>query len=194
MASTARTVINRKTGFGREYIEYSDGSQWTRKIDRKTKQPVGEWAKVEAAPSDDDEAIPATLHLALVTENQAEGEPKHWSLFCYIPDATGRGRGQRWQVTGDAQFMHYEYASDIDIMNAESFAWHQVLNPNISTVQAARIDGIARTEPPPHAESRASVTEHCQGWTIRVLRQLAREGVVEDTAVSALQQYMDPIC
>ncbi|KAH6623099.1 hypothetical protein F5144DRAFT_353082 [Chaetomium tenue] len=193
MASTARTVINHKTGYGREYIEYSDGSQWTRKLDCKTKQPVGEWAKVETAPNDNDAVIPATRHLALVTENQADGEPKHWSLFSYLPDETGRGRGQRWQATGDAQFMHFEHAADIDPMNAESFAWHQVMNSDISEVQVTRIDEIARSEPPPRAESRATVTEHCQGWSIRVLKRLAVEGMVEQTAIAMLEQRMDPI-
>jgi hypothetical protein len=138
-------------------------------------------------------STPETRHLAVIAENQAEGEPKHWSLFCYIPDATGRGKGQRWQVTGDAQFMHFEHFADIDIMNAEFFAWHQVMNSNISEAQVTRIDGIARTEPPPRAETRASVTEHCQGWTIRVLRRLAGEGMVEETSISMLQKYMDPI-
>lgn len=89
--------------------------------------------------------------------------------------------------------MHFEYFADIDIMSAESFAWNQVMNSNVSDAQLTKIDKIARAEPPPRAESWASVTEHCQGWTIRVLRRLAEEGMAEETAISVLQKYMDPI-
>jgi hypothetical protein len=32
-----------------------------------------------------------------------------------------------------------------------------------------------------------------RGWTIRVLRRLAEEGMVKKTAISALQKYIDPI-
>lgn len=69
-ATTDRTIINRKTGYGREYIEYSDGSQWTRKIDRNTNQPVagGDWTLAETAPSDETSA-PETRHFAVIAEN-----------------------------------------------------------------------------------------------------------------------------
>lgn len=195
MAGPERKLVSRRVHRGREYATYSDGSQWTCKLDQKTGEPLGEWTAVEAPPGKEEDETPGvpTRQLSLVVENQAEGEPKHWSLFSHFPNDAGSGSGQVWQVKGDAELMHYEHASDADMLASECFAWHQVLNNNLGDAQLARVDEIARSEPAPRAASRAAVTEHCQGWTIRVLSRLAKEGIVEESAVIALRQYMDPI-
>ncbi|EFY84917.1 hypothetical protein MAC_09027 [Metarhizium acridum CQMa 102] len=121
MADVEPTVVSHAVRHGREYVEYSDGSQWTRKVDRKTGKPRSEWTAIEAPVAQETE--PATLYLCVVVQHQAENEPKHWSLFSYRPDDTGTARGQVWQVKGDAEHMRHQHASDTDILNSASFAW-----------------------------------------------------------------------
>ncbi|ODA79145.1 hypothetical protein RJ55_04737 [Drechmeria coniospora] len=191
MADTNSTPINRTIRPGREFVVRPGGSQWTRQLDRRTGEPSGEWKPVEAPVAE--ESKPATLQLSVVVENQAEGEPKHWSLFCHRPDASGRGRGQVWQVTGDAECMQYYHEPDGDALSSISFAWHQVLHSNLSDSQFATADRIAKSTPPPRAANRAAVKENCQGWVINVLCRLVQEGIVEQRAVTVLQGHMDPI-
>ena len=186
-----REIIEHVVRSGREYIQYSDGSQWTRKLDRKTGHPRSDWTEVEAPVEQEPEALP--LHLSVVVQRQAEGEPSHWSLFSHRPDADGTGRGQVWQVKGDAERMHYQHASDVNILRSASFHWHQVMNTDLTDSQYARVDRIAQREPPPRAANRRAVTENCQGWVIRVLWQLVDARIVDGNAVTTLQQYMDPI-
>lgn len=176
---------------GREFVEYSDGSQWTRKLD-ETGKPRSEWTKVETSPGTEEPA-PSTRELSVVARHQAEGEPKHWCLFSHRPKPDGTGCGQAWQVTGDAEYMRYQHDSDIDILNSEEFAWHQVLNSDLSDSQFATVDRIVRAEPAPRAVNRAAVTENCQGWVIRVLQRLAGEDIVAESAITALQESMDPV-
>jgi hypothetical protein len=173
----ARAVVHRAVRNGREYIEYADGSSWTRKLDRATGQPVSDWVTVEKPPPADDndggtseKTASIKRCLSVVAEHQAEGEPKHWYLFAHRPNDMGTGPGQVWQVTGDAEFMRYDHsAADVDRMSSPSYAWHQVVSRALADERFARVDEIARAERPPSAPSRAAVTEHCQGWTIRVL-------------------------
>ncbi|KAH6973917.1 hypothetical protein EDB80DRAFT_595733 [Ilyonectria destructans] len=101
--------------------------------------------------------------------------------------------GQVWQVKGDAEHMRHQHSPNNDILDSASFAWHQVLNANLSDSQFARVDQISQAEPAPSAANRAAVTENCEGWVIRVLWCLVNEGRVEEGAVTMLQGYMDPI-
>ncbi|KAM4067615.1 hypothetical protein HRG_012319 [Hirsutella rhossiliensis] len=190
MADANRTVVSHAVHRGREYVSYSDGSQWSRKVDRKTGKALSEWSAIEAPVAQEE---PSTLYLSVVVQYQAENEPKHWSLFSHRPDSAGTGRGQVWQVKGDAELMRHQHASNTDILNSASFAWHQVLNASLSDSQFARVDRVARAEPAPRAVNRAAVTENCQGWVIRVLWRLVSEGIVEESTVTMLQGYMDPI-
>lgn len=57
----------------------------------------------------------------------------------------------RWQVTGDAELMRFEHATDVDKLNSPDFAWHQVLSKDLSETQLATVDKIAREERPPSA-------------------------------------------
>ena len=181
-------IIKDTIARGRQFTVYSDGTQWTRRVDAAGKA-LTEWKQLESVPA----ALPEPLKLHVVARHQAEGEPKHWALFASRPDANGKTHGQAWQVTGDAEYMHYDHAGDIDLFNSASFAWHQTLNSNLSDSDFVTVDRLARSEVPPRAKSRREVTENCQGWTIRLLRRLVAEGIVEQSAVVALQQYMDPI-
>ncbi|KAL2128951.1 hypothetical protein VTI74DRAFT_8418 [Chaetomium olivicolor] len=195
-----RTVIDRVVRHGREYIEFSDGTSQTRKLDRVTGKPLTDWTTVDKPPADinDPESpfpLQATRQLSVVAEHQAEGEPKHWSLFSHIPihgDSTGPG--QVWQVKGDAELMHFEHiASGVDQMRSDSFAWHQVVCTDLSEEQLKRVDEICRGEKPPSAPNRREVKEHCQGWTIRVLRRLVEEGILEAEMVDGLEGRMDHV-
>jgi hypothetical protein len=57
----------------------------------------------------------------------------------------------------------------------------------------ARVDEIVRAEKPPSAPNRAAVTEHCQGWTVRVVRRLVEEGIAEERVVGVLEGCMDSV-
>ena len=193
---SARNITDSTVRNGREYISYSDGTSSTRKVDRATGEPISDWITVEsadAATSSTSEP-PPTRYLTVIAEHQAENEPKHWSLFSHVPNALGTGPGLAWQVTGDAEFMHFEHAAGVNRMESPDFAWHQVLSQDLSEGQLLRVDEIARAETPPSAPNRAAVTEHCQGWTVRVVRRLVAEGIVKrDGVVGMLEGYLDPI-
>lgn len=59
----------------------------------------------------------------------------------------------------------------------------------LDIIVRATIDHTARGEPAPRAVNWA--TENCQGWIIRVSRRLVNEGIVEESAVTMLQGYMN---
>ncbi|KAK3902669.1 hypothetical protein C8A05DRAFT_43968 [Staphylotrichum tortipilum] len=196
-AENGRTVKDRVARNGREYISYSDGTSFTRRLDRVSGQPISDWTEVERTVEDNPLSAPDPVqprYLMVIAEHQAENEPKHWSLFSHVPNAMGAGPGQMWQVTGDAEFMHFEQAAGVDRMSSPDFAWHQVLSQDLSDEQLARVEEIVRTEKPPSAPNRASVKEHCQGWTVRVVKRLVDEGIVQrEGVVEMLEGYMDPI-
>jgi len=48
---------------------------------------------------------------------QAEGEPKHWSLFV----AEEGGPGNVYQIKGDATWMTYTPVKDVNHMDSDSF-------------------------------------------------------------------------
>lgn len=192
MSDTQHTVTSQLIRNSREYMQYLDGSHWTRKIDPKTGKP-GEWAAIEVLTAEPQEDKVSSLHLSVVLRHQAINEPKHRALFSHRPDAAGIGKGQVCQVDGDAEYIHYAHCADVDLLSDEFFAWHQTLKTNLNSAQYARVDQIARVGPPPQAVNRAAVAENCQGWTIRVLRRLVDERVVEESAVTMVQGYMDPV-
>jgi hypothetical protein len=89
--------------------------------------------------------------------------------------------------------MHFESADGVDKMISPDFAWHQVLNKDLIDEQLTRMDEIVRAEKPPSAPNRAAVTEHCQGWVVRVVRQLVEEGIAEERIVGVLEGCMDSV-
>lgn len=176
----------------REYLICSDGSQWTRR--RVTDEIKGEhkWARVEVL---EEKTEPERRYLVVVAENQAPGEPKHWSLFTYKfqPRDQDTAPGRVWQVTGDAEFMHFETREHDDLLNSASLSWYEVVNADLSDMEIAVVDKAVREETPPSAPSRAAVTENCQGWTMRVLMRLAASGVVKAEVFASLRDRMDPL-
>ncbi|KAL2189915.1 hypothetical protein L209DRAFT_777406 [Thermothelomyces heterothallicus CBS 203.75] len=91
-----------------------------------------------------------------------------------------------------AEVMHFEHATGVDKLSSPDFALHQVLNKDLSAAQLATVDAIAREEKPPSAPNRAAVMEHCQGWTLRVVRRLVDERIVEARLIGVLEGCMDP--
>lgn len=79
--NSTHSITDRAVRDGREYITYSDGSLFTRRLDRTTGQPLTDWSPVEKPV----ETVlssepPPTRYLSVIAEHQAEDEPKHWSL------------------------------------------------------------------------------------------------------------------
>jgi hypothetical protein len=89
-----RTVVSRAARNAREFISYSDGTSYTRKLDSATGQPTSDWCPVEQPVDEGSSSEPPTRYLSVVAEHQAEDEPKHWCLFSHVPNAMGTGPGQ----------------------------------------------------------------------------------------------------
>ncbi|KAJ4300169.1 hypothetical protein N0V88_002838 [Collariella sp. IMI 366227] len=151
--SPARTITNRTACLGREYIEYSDGTSQTRKLGRATGQPLADWTIVVKPPAEPEQSSQSTTRqLSVIAENQAEGEPRHWTLFSHIPTRDdGTGPGQVWQVKGDAEFMYFEHVGVVDQMRSDGFSWQQLVCKDLSEEQLKKVDAVCRGEKPPNA-------------------------------------------
>ncbi len=195
MSDPPAIVFQEFRRYRRQYVEYSDGTKLTRRVHKATFVPLTPWTAVLSPPasSSSSSAPLPVLHLSLVVEHQAAGEPKHWSLLCHREDDP---RGRLWQVTGDAERMHYAHLPDAGKLSGGGggdVAWRQVLNGELTAAQRATVEEVVGTEPPPRANIRADVKENCQGWVMRVLRRLAAEGIVEEIEVDKLWEQMDPL-
>ncbi|KZF22289.1 hypothetical protein L228DRAFT_149852 [Xylona heveae TC161] len=128
------------------------------------------------------------LYLSLVQEAQGEGEPLHWALHVGCENQPG----SEYQVTGDAECMVYQPANDADITNSESFLNLYQLAV-VTEEQAMVVKQIADSEPPPRAPNRQSVTENCQGWTVRVIAKLVERGIVPSGKLQMARSMMQPV-
>ena len=143
-----------------------------------------DWSVVET----DTAPIEKDLSLTLIFERQAEGEPNHWSLFV----AREGESGCVYQVKGDAEQMKHEFANDVNMLNIETLEF--VLEVAILTdEQAASVGDYARREVPPSAPNRAAVMENYQGWTVRVLENLATQGIVPIAKLETIKRMVEPI-
>lgn len=128
------------------------------------------------------------MELKLVREEQIPGEPHHWSLFL-----AGEGEpGAVFQVRGDAIAMHHEHLYDTDVLSSESYKDSYII-ARPTEHQAARVRYWATYEPAPSAPNQAAVRENCQGWTIRVIRRLVTEGVVQQKWVDTAVGLQEPV-
>jgi hypothetical protein len=50
---------------------------------------------------------------------------------------------------------------------------------------------VANTQPPPSAENAGSVTETCQGWAIRALKDLKKRGIVAKGVAAKYRELME---
>ena len=156
----------------RQYTTFG-GKNWKRRVG------TAERMEADSFPS----TGPSPLELKLVRQEQSPGEPLHWSLFL-----AGEGQlGTVFQVRGDAVTMHYTHIHDTDVLRSHSYKDSYII-ARPTEQQAARVRHWATHEVPPSAPNQAAVSENCQGWSIRVMRRLVEEGIVQlswvDTAVS----------
>ncbi|KAK4096492.1 hypothetical protein N658DRAFT_501547 [Parathielavia hyrcaniae] len=177
-----------------EYKELGNGKQFSRKIDLKTGLPKTEWQEVAKPPSSSSGSSQEEQHkLYLVLQKQAEGEPDHWSLFATRGGELTSARGKVWQVKGDALSMRHVPANNVAIFASGSFKAHYVLCSNLTADMENKVEAAAAREAPPKAANQAAVVENCQGWTIRVLRRLEKEGVVKKETVNQMSKLKQPI-
>ncbi|GES60472.1 hypothetical protein ATEIFO6365_0002098300 [Aspergillus terreus] len=113
------------------------------------------------------------LYISLVREKHGEGEPNHWSFFVHRE----KQDGWLYQVTGDAECMQYAHSPEsVNIVNSEAF-----------------LDIYHRRLLPPRAESRALVTENCQGWVVRVISRLVERGIVQEQKLEMARSMLEPV-
>lgn len=80
----------------------------------------------------------------------------------------------------------------VDITASESFLTLYQLGI-VTEVQAVVVKEVAGSESPPRASSWRSVTENCQGWTVRVIARLVEKGVVESGKLEMAKSMLQPV-
>ncbi|OIW28099.1 hypothetical protein CONLIGDRAFT_462426 [Coniochaeta ligniaria NRRL 30616] len=188
-------TLKRWRVLNREYEIRPDHQQFSRRLNRITSEPISDWLPVATSDLDPSSPSPATepKKLHLIRQDQAEGEPRHWSLFV-VSGEDKSSKGHVWQVTGDALCMHYNNLSDTAQFAAEGFNSNYELNSNLSEAQERMVEEAVKDELPPAADDERSIKENCQGWTIRVLRRLQGQGVVaERTADWIERDLLEPL-
>ncbi|KAI9755128.1 MAG: hypothetical protein M4579_004394 [Chaenotheca gracillima] len=173
--SSEQTVIERGTW---QYIMNGDTPTHRRKKGTQA------WKVVEGPPDAENE-----YKVCVVRQNQAEGEPKHWSLFIYQEGVT---EGMLMQVEGDAVYMDYTHAPSVDQFQSDTFQDQFDLG-KITETQRSQIWTAAHQIAPPRAATQAEVVENCQGWTIRLVEWLVQQGMVEPRWIESLRGIMDPL-
>ena len=129
------------------------------------------------------------LQLSLVRLRQGQNQPHHWLLFVHRENEAG----DVFQVTGDALNMRYDHANNIDIMRLENFHDSFLLKSDLSATHLQTIKDFVVHEPPPRAENQRDVKENCQGWTIRVMRDLVDSGMIGEKWIESAKDMMDPL-
>lgn len=129
------------------------------------------------------------MRLLLVRQRQAEGEPRHWSLFLSRENQAGTV----YQVKGDATYMRFDHAANVNILNSTSLLDSYIICDNMTESSIAWLQRIVQEELPPNAPNRREVKENCQGWTLRVLSKLARYGVINAGWVESARGMMDQV-
>lgn len=149
--------------------------------ERQWKRRAGtlHWHTLDVPPSA--EALP--MELQLVREKQTPGEPNHWQFFL----AREGQPGTIFEVRGDATAMYYNHIEDVNALVSDGYRDSYII-AQPTEQQTTRVRYWATHEVPPSAPNQAAVEENCQGWAIRVIGRLVREGIVEqkwqDFAVS----------
>lgn len=145
------------------------------------------------------------MKLSLIQFTQLPQEPLHWALFLGIEGCPG----ELFQVTGDAECMHYEHVefgsgagleSGVDVTTLEGFLTAYTLasfpmpsQKDDGNEAVKAVKEIVWNEPAPRAASRKDVKENCQGWAVRVLQRLMERGLVEERKVSMVKGLMRPV-
>jgi hypothetical protein len=151
----------------------------------KRKKGTAEWTEIV------DQFLPETaeLLLSLVRQTQSDGEPDHWLLFVALENEVGKA----YQVKGDAQYMSYFPPSEkLNVKEDQTYKDSFQL-ATITEAQAKVVEEVAEIEPPPRASDRRSVTENCQGWTVRVIIRLVEKGIVSQAKLEIVKSLVEPI-
>lgn len=122
------------------------------------------------------------------SSKQPYSEPGYWSLFV----APEGGIGKVYQVKGDAELMRYTHAEGVNIQASCNFKTAYTL-ANLTQDQAGWVEFYANSETPPSAPDRASVTENCQGWTVRVLERLVEKDIVTEAWLAYIRGIVEPL-
>ena len=149
----------------------------------KRRTGTTEWEVIDSPPSGS-----APLELKLVREFQLPGEPHHWSLFLAYENQSGTV----FQVRGDAVDMHFAHLENEDVLRLEGYNDSYII-ARPTEQQARRVQHWANHEEPPSARNQAAVRENCQGWSIRVMRRLVAEGIIEGKWVDTAQSLQEPV-
>ena len=88
--------------------------------------------------------------------------------------------------------MRHTHANNVNIMGSLSYKDSFIIARPTEN-QGARVHYWATHEAPPSAPNQAAVTENCQGWTIRVIRRLVGEGIVEQKWVDVAVDLQQPV-
>ncbi|KAI4863618.1 hypothetical protein F4820DRAFT_449777 [Hypoxylon rubiginosum] len=158
MSSRGTTFGPVETVRRRQYCQDSEGNRWTRRM--KSDGTYTEWEiyNIESAPEPATCSASPAIHLYVIQQDQAVGEPLHWSLFV----GSEGSRGMVYQVKGDATYMHYQHAYNINIWTSQSYRnGYRICE--LDQNSQAWVDYYANSVPPPQAASQHEVTENCQG-------------------------------
>ncbi|KAI0554546.1 hypothetical protein F4679DRAFT_579569 [Xylaria curta] len=166
----------------REYCTSEDGRQWYRKLG------TGAWKlhTPEQPPQDQQSSLPC---LWLVRQRQPAGGPYHWLLV--IASEEG-GIGDLYQVKGDAIHMYHSHAKGKNVFISHTYHDSFKLG-HLDQSSRVLVDSCAKNQVPPAAKNAAMVTENCQGWTIRVLRDLEAKGVIHRGTADKFISTMEPV-
>lgn len=151
---------------------------WKRRVN------TTEWKEADSPPPTESPPV----ELQLVREEQTTGEPNHWSLFL----AREGQPGDIFQVQGDAIAMHHAHLNNTNILISQSYKDSYII-ARLNEHQAEKLRHWADQEAPPGAPNQAAVRENCQGWTIRVIRRLVTEGIVEQKWVDSAVSLQEPV-
>ncbi|KAK7973419.1 hypothetical protein PG988_007553 [Apiospora saccharicola] len=182
------TVEPHHTVRNRQYYKDAQGRHWTRPINPR-EGTCTSWEPYVPQPvlRADDLADPVAL--SVVLQNQAPGEPRHWSLVVGVPNHPGLV----YQVTGDATLMHYNHENDRNIWIEDATHTSYQVVGELDQDGQDRVKHVVNSTPPPQAEDRRAVTENCQGWVVRVLRRLRLKNVIPEDVVDTIEAMVEPV-
>ncbi|KAI1776424.1 hypothetical protein F4818DRAFT_440790 [Hypoxylon cercidicola] len=168
----------------RQYSEDSEGTRWTRRINSDGTYTAWE---LESQPEPEASFKDPNVYLFVVQVDQSPGEPLHWFLFV----GSEENGGSVYQVEGDATYMYYQHAHNVDIWSSAYRNSYQLCKLDQNGQEL--VNHYANNIPPPRAEKRSEVTENCQGWAVRVLRELQSAGIVDEGSVDSIENLVEPI-
>ncbi|KAI3336221.1 hypothetical protein F4824DRAFT_509983 [Ustulina deusta] len=171
--------------FKRESREGSDGSRWSRKLG--SDGSWGDWGPLDSEL----QGLLEELHLVflmLVRGKQIVGA-YYWSL-AVVPD--GKPPTCIYQVTNDPEHMYYSHCLDApdDVFASDIYIDSYDIG-HLNDDSLALLDQVVSRQLPLRADNRALVTENCQGWTMRVIKE--PRTVVSADSMAMAEILMEPL-